>query len=125
MRSRNEQRVQLGPETVLYGFAAAVRRLGSVTPMIGGSIAFEIEGDAGGRWRLDLDVAGGALLADDHQPSGTTLRATPDAMVAFFETPAEIPRLCRERALSVTGEAARIRDLAHRLKQTRSWLDRG
>jgi hypothetical protein len=119
------KKVELSPRTVILGFAGAVRKLGAATSMIGGSIAFDVAGPDGGRWRLDLEPPGGVCREGDPTPAATTLHATPAAMVAFFAAPEQIPRLRAERSLSVSGEAARLAELAARLKQTRSWLDRG
>jgi hypothetical protein len=125
MISAEKKKTPLSPRTIVLGLAGAVRKLGAATRMVGGSIAFDVSGPGGGRWRLDLDVAGGACREGDETPAGTTLHATPAAMVAFFLAPQQIPKLCAEGALSVSGETARLRELAARLTQTRSWLDRG
>ncbi len=115
----------LSARTVALGLAGAVRRLGAATCMVGGSIALEVDGPTGGRWRLDLDVPGGAFHEDDRADARTTLRATPEAMVALLVAPEQIPRLCAAGSLAVDGEVDRLCRLATRLKQTRSWLDRG
>ena len=125
MERTNHSKPDPSPRTVVLGMAGAVRRLGAATRMIGGSIAIDIDGPRGGRWRLDLDVPGGACREGDQRPANTTLHATQEAMVAFFMTPEHIPALCSEGALSVSGEVERLRQLATRLTQTRSWLDRG
>lgn len=122
---RKREKPNIAPRTVALGLAGAVRRLGAATRMIGGSIALEVSGTEGGRWRLDLDVPGGACTERDPTPAGTTLHATPAAMVAFFLEPQRIPALCAEGALTISGEVGRLRDLAAKMKQTRSWLDRG
>ena len=118
-------KADVSPRTVVLGFAGAVRRLGASTCMIGGSIAFEVAGAGGEVWRLDLDVPGGACRKDDQTPAGTTVRATPAAMIALFLAPEQVTGLCASGALSVSGEVGRLHDLATKLRQTRSWLDRG
>ena len=125
MMKRKKTKVELSPRTIVLGMAGSIRRLGAATRMIGGSIAIDVSGPSGGRWRLDLDVAGGSCREGDDTPADTTVRATPAAMVAFFTAPEKIPQLCAEGALSVSGEIDRLRDLGARLKETRSWLDRG
>ena len=120
-----KKKKSISPRTIALGFAGAIRKLGATTRMIGGSIAFDVAGPDGGLWRLDLDVAGGSCREGDERPADATLHATPAAFVAFFMTPERIPALCAERSLSFSGDVQRLSALASRLKQSRSWLDRG
>jgi hypothetical protein len=124
MRPEQKRNIELTPEVVVLGLAGAIQRLGAATSIIGGSIAVEVSGEGGGRWRLDLDVPGGACRAEDMAPASTTLIATPEALVAFFLDPRLTPGMREAGLISVSGDTERLKRLATMLRQTRSWLDR-
>ena len=82
-------------------------RLGDDSPLrdVGGVVAFEIEGDNGGTWMLDLD--NGKTASDDARPDCIVSASERDFM-ALVEGRMSVQNGLLTSRLVVAGEAARL-----------------